>query len=104
MAPEYARPSVTARKNDDRDAAATAAAATRPAMRFVGLKSEAQRDMRTLHRARDRLVGERLALINQLRAIVLERGTVLAQRHSNASSMRCWAKKRASRSASGSAC
>jgi transposase len=30
--------------------------------------------MQSLHRARDRLVGERTALINQLRAILLERG------------------------------
>jgi transposase len=43
-------------------------------MRFVELKSEEQLDMQTLHRARDRLVGERTALINQLRAILLERG------------------------------
>ena len=32
--------------------------------------------MQTLHRSRDRLVGERTALINQLRAILLERGLV----------------------------
>jgi transposase len=41
-------------------------------MRFVELKSEAQLDMQSLHRARDRLVGERTALINQLRAFLLE--------------------------------
>jgi transposase len=35
--------------------------------------------MQTLHRARDRLVGERTALINQLRAILLERGITVAQ-------------------------
>ena len=38
-----------------------AEAATRPTMRFVALKSEEQLDMQTLHRARDRLVGERTA-------------------------------------------
>jgi light-regulated signal transduction histidine kinase (bacteriophytochrome) len=38
-------------------------------MRFVELKSQEQLDLQTLHRARDRLVGERTALINQLRAI-----------------------------------
>ena len=74
MSPEYVRPYVKAQKNDDRDAEAIAEAATRPTMRFVALKSEAQLDMQTLHRARDRLVGERTALINQLRAILLERG------------------------------
>src|SRR5579863_4558377 len=35
--------------------------------------------MQTLHRARDRLVGERTALINQLRAVLLERGITVAQ-------------------------
>src|SRR5215218_7167232 len=53
MSPEYVRPYVKAQKNDDRDAEAIAEAATRPTMRFVELKSEAQLDMQTLHRARD---------------------------------------------------
>jgi transposase len=74
MSPEYVRPYVKSQKNDDRDAEAIAEAATRPTMRFVELKSEAQLDLQSLHRARDRLVGERTALINQLRAFLLERG------------------------------
>ncbi len=48
-------------------------------MRFVKLKSEEQLDMQILHRARDRLVAERTALINQLRAILLERGIIMSQ-------------------------
>jgi transposase len=79
MSPEYVRPYVKAQKNDDRDAEAIAEAATRPTMRFVDVKSEEQLDMQTLHRARDRLVSERTALINQLRAILWERGIVLPQ-------------------------
>src|SRR6185295_761607 len=79
MSPEYVRPYVKSQKNDDRDAEAIAEAATRPTMRFVELKSEEQLDMQTLHRARDRLVSERTALINQLRAILLERGITVAQ-------------------------
>jgi transposase len=79
MSPEYVRPYVKSQKNDDRDAEAIAEAATRPTMRFVELKSEEQLDVQTLHRARDRLVGERTALINQLRAILLERGITVAQ-------------------------
>ena len=35
MSPEYVRPYVKARKNDDRDAEAIAEAATRPTMRFL---------------------------------------------------------------------
>lgn len=79
MSPEYVRPYVKAQKNDDRDAEAIAEAATRPTMRFVEVKSEEQLDMQTLHRARDRLVSERTALINQIRAILWERGIVLPQ-------------------------
>jgi transposase len=79
MSPEYVRPYVKAQKNDERDAEAIAEAATRPTMRFVELKSEAQLDMQSLHRARDRLVGERTALINQLRAILMERGITVPQ-------------------------
>ena len=79
MSPEYVRPYVKAQKNDDRDAEGIAEAATRPTMRFVELKSQEQLDMQTLHRSRDRLVGERTALINQLRAILLERGIVAPQ-------------------------
>ena len=79
MSPEYVRPYVKAQKNDDRDAEGIAEAATRPTMRFVELKSQDQLDMQTLHRSRDRLVGERTALINQLRAILLERGRVAPQ-------------------------
>ena len=79
MSPEYVRPYVKAQKNDDRDAEAIAEAASRPTMRFVELKSEEQLDLQTLHRARDRLVGERTALINQLRAILMERGVTVAQ-------------------------
>src|SRR6476469_1689627 len=79
MSPEYVRPYVKAQKNDDRDAEGVAEAATRPTMRFVELKSQDQLDMQTLHRSRDRLVGERTALINQLRAILLERGMVAPQ-------------------------
>jgi Transposase len=79
MSPEYVRPYVKAQKNDDRDAEAIAEAATRPILRFVEIESEAQLDMQTLHRARDRRVGERTALINQLRTILIERGIIVPQ-------------------------
>ena len=79
MSPEYVRPYVKAQKNDDRDAEAIAEAATTPTMRFVALKGEEQLDMQTLHRARDRTVDERTSLMNQLRAILLERGITVPQ-------------------------
>jgi transposase len=79
MSPEYVQPYVKAQKNDERDAKAIAEAATRPTMRFIELKSESQLDAQILHRARTRLVGQRTALIDQLRAVLLERGIVVAK-------------------------
>src|SRR6185369_13516886 len=38
-----------------------------------------QLDMQSLHRVRDRLVGERTALMNQLRAVLMERGITVPQ-------------------------
>src|SRR6201995_720132 len=79
MSPEYVRPYVKAQKNDDRDAEAIAEAATRPTMRFVELKSAEQIEMQSLHRVRSRRVGARRTLLNQLRAILLERGHIFPQ-------------------------
>lgn len=79
MSPEYVRPYVKAQKNDDLDAEAIAEAASRPTMRFVEVKSQVQSDIQALHRARERLVSERTALINHLRALLLERGIVAPQ-------------------------
>ena len=51
----------------------------RPTMRFVELKKEAQSDLQSLHWGRERLVAERTALINHLRAVLLERGITVPQ-------------------------
>lgn len=79
MPPPYVKPFVKANKNDYRDAEANAEAVERPTMRFVPLKTPEQPDLQSLHRVRQRLVGRRGALINQLRAILLERGIVVPQ-------------------------
>jgi transposase len=79
IAPQYVRPYVKRQKNDDRDAEAIAEAAMRPTMRFVTVKTEAQLDLQTLHRVRERLIDRRTALINQIRGILLERGIFLAK-------------------------
>ena len=79
MSPEYVIPYVKAHKNDERDAEAIAEAASRPTMRFVPVKTQGQSDLQSLHRARERLVGDRTALINHLRALMLERGTTAAK-------------------------
>jgi transposase len=79
MSPEYVRPYVRAQKNDDNDAEGIAEAATRPTMRFVELKSQDRLDLQTVHRVRSRLVAARKSLLNQLRAILLERGHTFRQ-------------------------
>lgn len=76
---QFVKPFVKSQKNDFNDAEAVAEAVQRPTMRFVPIKTEEQLDMQTLHRVRDRLVRQRTALINQLRAILLERGLTFAK-------------------------
>jgi len=48
-------------------------------MRFVPLKTLEQLDLQAFHRVRERLVTRRTAVINQIRAFLLERGLVLRQ-------------------------
>src|SRR6516164_888083 len=48
-------------------------------MRFVPVKSTDQQDLQSLHRARDRLICQRTALINHTRGLLAEYGVVLPQ-------------------------
>jgi transposase len=48
-------------------------------MKFVATKSADQLDLQALHRVRDRLVGQRTGVINQIRAFLLERGIAVRQ-------------------------
>src|SRR5258708_34008114 len=61
------------------DAEAIFEAAMRPTMRFVPVKSRNQQDLQSLHRARDRLICQRTALINHTRGLLAEYGIVLPQ-------------------------
>jgi hypothetical protein len=64
----YAKPFRQGHKNDFRDAHAVAEAVQRPTTRFVPAKSDEQLDLQALHRVRSRLVSDRTAVINQIRA------------------------------------
>ena len=77
MAPQYVKPYVKTNKNDLRDAEAIAEAVTRPNMRFVPIKDVHQQDIQALHRVRERLIGARTALINEMRGLLAEYGIVL---------------------------
>jgi len=77
--PRFVKPFVKGSKNDAVDAEAIFEAAMRPTMRFVPVKSTDQQDLQSLHRARDRLICQRTALINHTRGLLAEYGIVLRQ-------------------------
>jgi transposase len=77
MAPQFVKPYVKSNKNDSRDAEAIAEAVTRPTMRFVPIKDVDQQDIQALHRVRERLIGARTALINEVHGLMHEYGIVM---------------------------
>ncbi|MCG8440738.1 MAG: IS110 family transposase [Caulobacterales bacterium] len=76
---QFVKPYVKSHKNDVIDAEAIAEAATRPTMRFVGVKRAEQVDLQMLHRIRSRLVANRANLICQMRSYCLEHGIAIRQ-------------------------
>jgi transposase len=76
---QYVKPFLKGHKNDYRDAEAIAEAVQRPTMNFVAIKTPEQSDLLSLHRVRSRLVGQRTAVINQIRGFLIERGVTVRQ-------------------------
>ena len=79
ISPQFVKPFVKSNKNDRNDAEAICEAVCRPTMRFVAIKSIEQQDRQALHRVRQRLIGQRTALINQIRGLLSEYGIVIAR-------------------------
>nr|WP_263354150.1 IS110 family transposase [Acidicapsa acidisoli] len=79
---QFVKPFVKSNKNDFIDAEAIAEVVERKNMRFVPIKTDDQLDLQGIHRVR-RLISRRTAVINQLRAFLLERGMVFAHRPAN---------------------
>jgi transposase len=79
MPAKYVRPYSKGQKNDYRDAEAIAEAVLRPTMKFVATKTPEQLDLQAMHRIRQKLVRQRTAVINQIRAFLLERGVAVRQ-------------------------
>jgi transposase len=77
IAPEFVKPFVKSNKNDAVDAEAIVEAAVRPNMRFVAINTIEQQDIQLLHRARERLVRDKVSLMNQIRGLLLEYGIAL---------------------------
>lgn len=79
IAPAYAKAYVWRNKTDPADAAAICEAVSRPWMRFVPIKSEADQAIAAVHRVRERLIGQRTRVQNMLRAQMAEFGHVAPQ-------------------------
>jgi len=77
ITPQFVRPYVKSNKTDTADAEAICEAVSRPHMRFVPIKTQAQQTMLSLHRARAGSVRSRTALANQIRGLLSEFGIVL---------------------------
>lgn len=79
MAPQHVKPYRKSQKNDRNDAEAICEASRRPHMLFVSEKGERELDIQSMHRVRSRLMRQYVAIMNQARAILLERGITMAR-------------------------
>jgi transposase len=76
IAPQYVRPFVKRQKNDAADAEAIIIAARQPEMRFADPKTVEQQSSAAVFCGRERLVHQRTADGNALRALLYELGYV----------------------------
>ncbi len=76
MAPQFVKPYVKSNKTDRNDAEAICEAMSRPAMRFVAVKTVEQQDIQAVHRVRSELISHRTSKANQIRGLVGEYGLV----------------------------
>lgn len=76
MPAQYVKAYVKRNKNDAADAEAICEAVQRPTMRFVPIKTAEQQAALLVHRGRERLVRQRTALVNALRAHLAEFGVI----------------------------
>jgi transposase len=79
ISPQFVKPYVKSNKSDRNDAEAIAEACSRPSMRFVSIKTEAQQDILAIHRARELSIKHRTAITNQIRGILNEYGITIPQ-------------------------
>jgi transposase len=77
ISPQFVKPFVKGNKNDFVDAEAICEAASRPSMRFVSPKTEAQQTLSVLHRLRESLIHDRTKAVNQMHGFLLEFGISL---------------------------
>ena len=78
---QHVTPFVRGNKNDHNDAFAIAEASQRANIRFVPVKTEHQQEISCLHRIRERLSKNKVALSNQSRGLLSEFGVVFPTGH-----------------------
>jgi transposase len=78
---QHVTPFVRGNKNDHNDAFAIAEASQRDNIRFVPVKTEHQQEISCLHRIRERLSKNKVALSNQSRGLLSEFGVVFPTGH-----------------------
>ena len=79
ISPHYVKPFVRRQKTDGNDAEAIATAARQPHIPLVPKKSVEQQDIQALHRARQRMVNHRTAVVSQMRGLLLDRGIAMGK-------------------------
>ena len=79
VSPQYVKPFVRRQKNDGNDAEAICTTVRQPHIPLVPKKSVEQQDIQALHRARQRRVNHRTALVSQIRGLLLDRGIAFAK-------------------------
>ncbi len=77
ISPQYVKPFVRRQKNDGNDAEAICTAARQPHIPLVPKKTIEQQDIQALHRARQRMVNHRTAVVSQIRGLLLDRGMAM---------------------------
>ena len=79
ISPQYVKQFVRRQKNDGNDAEAICKAARQPHIPLVPKKTVEQQDIQALHRARQRMVNHRTAVVSQIRGLLLDRGFAFAK-------------------------
>src|SRR4030095_13287179 len=79
ISPQYVKPFVRRQKNDGNDAEAIVTAARQPHIPRVTKKTIEQQDIQAMHRARQRMVNHRTAVVSQIRGLLLDRGFAFAE-------------------------
>lgn len=74
VSPQYVKPFVRRQKNDGNDAEAICTAVRQPHIPLVPKKTIEQQGVQALHRARQRMVNHRTAVVSQIRGLLLDRG------------------------------